>query len=191
MLHAAPHPTPALRLFAWMCDCLRTAIGPHTRADTRPGQVLGFLWYYLGRASARLDKLFEKWRAGTLRPARPRPTQAKPREANPARIRLPQGKFWLVKRVQKAAIGQSQLQMLLLDEEFLTFLREVPAARRILRPLCLALDAAIPDFLRPKPRIRKPTPPKPKPAPEPRKAGKYPNFRYRSYSPGKPPSWTR
>ena len=44
LLHTLPQPTPALGLFAWMADCLRAAIAPHTSATTVPGRLLH---YYL------------------------------------------------------------------------------------------------------------------------------------------------
>jgi hypothetical protein len=159
-----------------MCDCLRTAIAPHTRADTPTGRVLIFLHGYLARAVTRLDTLFASWRAGTLRPARPGTT----RTASRSPIRLPGGQMWLVKHVQPTAIGQEQLRILLEDTEFQTFLREVPRAARILRPICNAVGFKLPGTPRPRVRPRPPSPP-----PEPPKPGKYPRFSIRRYRPGK------
>ena len=185
MLHSTPHPSPTLGLFAWICDCLRKAVAPHTRMDTARGRLMDFLWGYCARASMRLDKLFIKWREGKLRPARKR-QPGKPRAANPNAIRVPRGNLWLLRRLQPPAIGHDQLRALLADAEFLSFLRDCPGARRILRPFCTAIGYTPPDFMQIPPRPRKPRPKKPRA--EPPKRGKYPRFNPRTYSPGRIPN---
>ena len=184
MLYATPHPSSSLGLFAWMCDSLRRAVAPHTRLDTARGRLMHFLWAYFARASIRLDKLFTKWRSGKLRPARPR-KPGKPRAANPRAIRVPRGNLWLLRRLQPAPIGGDQFRALFADAEFLAFLRDCPAARRILRPFCASIGYTPPDFIQTPPRPRQPRPKKPRP--EPPKRGKYPRFNPRTYSPGRIP----
>jgi hypothetical protein len=90
--------------------------------------------------------------------------------------------MWLIKRVQQTAIAQGQLQLLLQDAEIQAFLHQVPAAGRILRPLCTAVGLALPETLRRPPRTPKPRPP----PPEPPRHGKYKRFSLRRYRPGKP-----
>lgn len=186
MLSQLPHPSQSLGHFAWICDAVRGAIAPHTRSDTPAGRLLTFIYSYLGRVVPRIDRLFIRWRAGKIRPARPcAPRPRTPRAENPdrPRIRLPRGQSWLLKAVQKTAIGQEQLRLLLLDAEFQDFLRQVAAARCILRPLCIAVGLEMPDYLTLPPRKRKPRPPKPKA--EPILYGKYRTFNYHTYSPGR------
>lgn len=191
MLYLRPQISPVLTLFAWMCDGIRAAIAPHARSDTKSGQIISFVYHYLARTLTRLEILFAHWKNGTLPPTRPaRPRAEKPKSAEPepqpARLPIPQGTLWLVKRVQKAAIGQSALLNLLNDAEFAAFLREVPRATRLLRPLATALGVVLPGT---RPRVHKPRPPRPKPAPAAKTptSGKYPRFSYRTYSPGKIP----
>lgn len=187
MLYLRPQPSPVLTLFAWMCDGIRAAIAPHARSDTRTGQVLTFVYYYLARTLTRLEVLFVRWKSGTLpplRPAKPRAETPAPAKPKPARLPLPQGKLWLIRRVQQAATGQSALLNLLNDAEFAAFLREVPRAVRLLRPLATALGVVLPGTT---PRPRRPRPSKPQPTPAPTKGGKYPRFSYKKYRPGKIP----
>ncbi len=181
------HPTAVLTIFAKVCDCLRASIGPHTTAYTLAGRFALFLHDYVIRTSRRLDALFAKWRAGTLPPTRAR----KPRKA-PARrpeFRLPQGKLWLLKRIPGTGYVYDTLRLLHEDPEFQQFLREVPRAARLLRPLCTGLDYIPPGTPPKPPRVRKPRPKPPKP--EPIRWGKYTPRQLRNYSPGKIPKFKK
>jgi hypothetical protein len=110
----------------------------------------------------RLTALVARWRAGTL--PKPRPSRAgqprKPRD--PPKVKLPNGQMWLVKLVQETAQIRGQLEHLLTNEELQEFLKAVPQAGRILRPLCKMLGAdptLTPAILRPSiPKPRKPRP---------------------------------
>jgi len=57
-----------------------------------------------------------------------------------ARVRLPQGKAWLVRELGWEAVGYGlQLEHLLTDPAMQAALAAVPAVRRILRPICRML----------------------------------------------------
>lgn len=161
MLHTLPHPSKTLTLFAWMCDCIRTAIAPHTGPEMPRGPLLYFFHNYLSRLSARLDRLFTRWRNGTIAPPRPRAS----RPGKPPRMRLPQARMWLIKAVQKTAIAYEQLGLIMADPEFQQFLTEVPAAARLIAPLRLAVGQATPKR---RPKAEKPPKPKSERARKPR-----------------------
>lgn len=158
-----------------MADCIRNII------LHRPHPVLAYLCAWLARSTTRLDRLFTLWQAGKLKPARPRPKSARKSTPSPNRIRLPKGRLWLIKHAQQTTIAHQQLTLLLLDPTFTQFATEVPAAQRILRPLCTATGTIPPAWLALPPRPRKPRPAKPA-RPQPR--GAYPRFDIRTYSPG-------
>ena len=186
--HTLPYATPALALFAWMADCIRAAIAPHTHATTTPGRLLGFFHAYIARSLTRLATLHAAWRAGTIRPSRARATRinapqtgALPPPPHLPPLRLPRGHLWLIKQVQATAIGQGQLQSILADPDFTAFIAAVPRAGRILRPLCTALGLEHPAPLRLPPRPRKPRPPRP---PRPPGFTRAERYRLRNYSPG-------
>ena len=166
---------------------LRTAIfGALARLSTHV-QILAALHNHIARAAARLDRLFTLWQAGKLPIPRPR-RERKPRKPPESpRLRFSQAKAWLVRLHQPAIAQGSQLYNLLLQPEAEQFLREVPQAARILRPLLRLVWDVHPPSIAPAPRpkrARKPRPPKP---PEPR--GKYPRFNPLTYSPGRTPSF--
>ena len=172
---------------------LKAVIAEVAAPDRSRTAFLVFVWGRLSHMVVRFEKLYARWRAGTLPKARgPRPPRtpreednAKPRETPPFRLRG--GRMWLVRHVQKSAAFASQLRHLLAtDPEIPAFLQACPQAGRILRPLCRALGVNLPapygvtiDHLipiAPKPRARKPRAPRPrrprppsrKPAPKPR-----------------------
>ena len=196
-LHTLPYATPALALFAWMADCIRAAVAPHTHATTTPGRLLGFFHAYIARSLTRLATLHAAWRAGTIRPSRPRaprisappisaPQTGAPPNTDtplPAPPRLPRAHLWLIKQVQATATGYYQLQSILADPDFAAFIAEVPRAGRILRPLCTALGLEPPAPLRLPPRVRKPRPRTP-PPPRPPRFTRAERYRLRNYSPG-------
>jgi len=164
---------------------LRTAVfGALGRLSTH-AQILAALHNHISRAAARLDRLFTLWQAGKLPTPRPR-RERKPRKPpETPRLRLPRAKAWFA-RLHPPAIAQgSQLYNLLLQPEAERFLREVPQAARILRPLLHFVWDTHPPAIAPAPRPRRVRTPRPPSPPEPR--GKYPRFNPYTYSPGKPP----
>ena len=166
---------------------LRTTIfGALGRLSTH-AQILAALHNHIARAATRLDRLFTLWQAGKLpQPRAKRPNTPRKPPQTP-RIRFSRAKAWLVRLHQPAIAQGSQLYNLLLQPEAEQFLREVPQAARILRPLLRLVWDTYPPVIAPKPRpkrARKPRPTQPKP-PEPR--GKYPRFNPLTYSPGKMP----
>ena len=166
---------------------LRTTIfGALGRLSTH-AQILAALHNHIARAATRLDRLFTLWQAGKLpQPRAKRPHTPRKPPATP-RLRFSQAKAWLARLHQPAIAHGSQLYNLLLQPEAERFLREVPQAARILRPLLRMVWDTYPPAIAPKPRpkrARKPRPSLPK-LPEPR--GKYPRFNPLTYSPGKMP----
>ena len=162
---------------------LKAVIAEVAAPDRSRTAFLVFVWGRLSHMVVRFEKLYARWKAGTLpkhRGPRPPPAQreeddAKPRAKPP--FRLPGGRMWLVRHVQKSAAFGSQLRHLLAtDPEIPAFLEACPQAGRILRPLCQALGVNLPapygvriDHLAPiAPKPRRPRPSRRKPAAEPR-----------------------
>ena len=154
--------------FRVIMDGLRAAIGAHLARDRSREAAFTLVWSYLGRLTRRFERLFDNWQSGTL--PRPRPSRAgvqrKPADRKP---RLPRGRTWVVAAIGYQAAGHAgQLQHLLADPDIEKFLRDVPQAGRLLRPLCAMLGiTASPDVpavlaLPPPPRFR-PAPPSPPP----------------------------
>ena len=165
---------------------LKAVIAEVAAPDRSRTAFLVFVWGRLSRMVVRFEKLYARWKNGTLpkprgpRPPRPPREEDKPRAKPP--FRLPGGRMWLVRHVQKSAAFGSQLRHLLAtDPEIPAFLEACPQAGRILRPLCRALgfspeapygvkiDHLAP--IAPKPRAPKPRRPRPsrrKPAAQPR-----------------------
>ena len=137
--------------------------------------LLVFVCIRLCRMLSRVERLVARWRAGTL--PKPRPSRAgKPRKPSDLRspqegLKLPTGHMWLVKLVQETIQRSTQLEHLLTDAELITFLREVPQAQRLLRPLCRGLGLRpLPAPLRlPDKPPCAPRPPKPRPLAAPPK----------------------
>jgi len=160
---------------------LKAVIAEVAAPDRSRTAFLVFVWGRLSHMVVRFEKLYARWRAGTLPKARgPRPPRT-PREEDDAKPRakplfhLPGGRMWLVRHVQKSAAFGSQLRHLLAtDPEIPAFLEACPQAGRILRPLCRALGVDLPapygvtiDHLVPiAPRQRAPRPRAPRPAPQ-------------------------
>ena len=158
---------------------LKAVIAEVAAPDRSRTAFLVFVWGRLSRMVVRFEKLYARWRAGTLpKPRGPRPPRA-PREEDNAKprvrppFRLRGGRMWLVRHVQKSAAFASQLRHLLAtDPEIPAFLEACPQAGRILRPLCRALGVNLPapygvtiDHLVPiAPRPRRPRPSRRKPA---------------------------
>ena len=116
------------------------------------------------RVAARVHVLHEQWRAGTLKPTRPRTARAKPQTPRTPGPRLPRAFAWANRRARELASAAGMLNMLLQETEGRSFLAEVPRAARLVRPLCQALGVEQPQWLRlPVPHARpagiSPTPP--------------------------------
>lgn len=142
LLAPLPHPTEALRLFAHICDGVRRAIVRCNHAAHPMVALFSYTYLYVLRASRRLDALFLRWKAGKIRPPRPRAPRKTERKA-PA-IRLPAGRAWLARLVPGAGAAQETMHYLMADPEFAAFAAEVPAALRILRPFSRAVGFALP-----------------------------------------------
>ena len=166
---------------------LRTAVfGALARLSTH-ARILAALHNHIARAAARLDRLFTLWQAGKLPTPRPR-RERKPRKPPESpRLRFSQAKAWLVRLHQPAIAQGSQLYNLLLQPEAEQFLREVPQAARILRPLLRLVWDVYPPSIAPAPRPRRARKPRPKPPAPATRGGKYPRFNPYRYSPGKTP----
>jgi hypothetical protein len=172
---ALPHPSHMLGLFAWLVDVVRYSISVYPRNETYASRALCTLYSWLPRASARLDRLFTRWKAGKYRPAKQRARtatapqdQTKPATPQTPRDRLPSGQGWLFKSVipdpmQGAPGGFGELQTILADTEIQAFCKDVAEARRIFRPLCTAYGLPRPDYLKLPPRARKQRPSRAKP----------------------------
>ena len=185
-------PMPFQTHLALIFATLRTTIfGALGRLSTH-AQILAALHNHIARAATRLDRLFTLWQAGKLpQPRAKRPNTPRKPPQTP-RIRFSRAKAWLVRLHQPATAQGSQLYNLLLQPEAEQFLREVPQAARILRPLLRLVWDTYPPVIAPKPRPKRAR----KPAPAARSArgatektprGKYPRFNPLTYSPGKMP----
>jgi hypothetical protein len=134
---------------------------PSDRRPPLPAETWALLCARLGRAAARFQALFDRWRANALPMSRARSATARPhaRAVRPAAPRLPRARTWVVAHVGWQAAGHAaQLQHLLDAPEIPEFLAAAPQAGRILRPLCHMLGIPQPDCLRLPPRPR-PSPP--------------------------------
>jgi hypothetical protein len=140
----------------------------------------------------RLAALLVRYRAGTLRPPRPRRRPAGPAKPPPALpptvlppdaaaavapvLRLPRGFGWF-NRLVPASSGYALLQSQLSDPEVAALMAAAPQVGRLLRPLCHMLGLAVPELLRlpPRPRRRPPpprSPPPRSPRPSPPRSGR-------------------
>jgi hypothetical protein len=135
----------------------------------------------LGWFFDRLDRLVHRWRTNTLPTPRRRPQGAPPRARTPANPRpvhpghrvlppIPRRRGWLLLLVQPAAQLRPAFIDFLTRDDIRQLVADAPQAGRLLRPLCHALAAPLPDWLRLPRRPRKPTAPKPAPQPAPRPA---------------------
>ena len=145
-----------MKLFTAILTDLRAAIAARAARDRALTVLLCAVWARVGRMAQRMERLFLRWKAGTLpKPRAPRPTQE--REAGdrvPTRPRFPSAPGWLFARVWEAGAFGSQLAHMVQDTEFAAFVAEVPAAGRILRPLfrMLTFDP-VPEMARPRPAV--------------------------------------
>ena len=111
---------------------------------------------------ARLDRLIQRWHAGTLPPPRPSRAGTARRKTplRPDRPRHQTGRFWLIRLVQRTAQYAPGIEILLARPDTRALVEAAPQAGRLIRPLCRAFGLVQPDWLRLPPR-----PPRPRPAP--------------------------
>jgi hypothetical protein len=133
--------------FAAIIAGLRAAIAPLAARDRARTALLVLLWGRLARSAARFERLFARWRAGTL--PRPRPARAGQRTRRQPHPHLPANPAWLVAMVRETAPMATQLQHLLAHPDMAAFLAAAPQAGRILRPLCHMLGLPRPPQTRP------------------------------------------
>jgi hypothetical protein len=142
-------PTLATR-FSLILAGLRAAIAPVAARDRAHTALLVLLWGRLARMAARFERLFARWRAGTLpKPRHSRAGQPTTWQPHP---HLPAAPAWLVAMVRETAPMASQLQHLLAHPDIADFLAAAPQASRILRPLCHMLGLPQPPALPPRTR---------------------------------------
>lgn len=134
-----------------------------------PADLRALLRDRAARAVTRLLALFARWQAGTLPKPQfdyPRPRQQATRHARRPYQRLPRSRAWAGARVFELRAYASQLSLLLANPDMAPFLAHCPQAGRLLRPLCHAIGAELPQCLtlpaRPG-RKRAPRPPWPRP----------------------------
>jgi len=114
------------------------------------------------RAAARIHVLHEQWRAGTIKPTRPRTPRTKPQTPRTPGPRLPRAFAWANRRARELASAAGMLNMLLQETEGRSFLVEIPRAARLVRPLCQALGVEQPQWLRLPVPLRLPLPLRPR-----------------------------
>jgi hypothetical protein len=149
-------PTLATR-FSLILAGLRAAIAPVAARDRARTALLVLLWGRLARSATRFERLFARWREGTL--PKPRPSRAGQPTTRQPHPHLPANPAWLVAMARETAPMASQLQHLLAHPDITEFLAAAPQAGRILRPLCHMLGIPRPPALPPPPRKRPPTQP--------------------------------
>ena len=168
--------------FVLILTGLKATLAEAMSANRSRADFLMIVWKRFNDISKRFERLFARWKAGTLPKLRSRP--ARPRADRTPPIRLPTRRLWLILEVRKTTEYRSLLRHLFgTDPEFVAFLNAAPQARRLLNPICRALgidlDApyGVPLGLPPhknKPR-RAAAPPQPKPKAErPRKPRRTP-----------------
>ena len=117
---------------------LRAAIGQVQTADRAHNARLFLVWARWGRTANRLVLLFERWVAGTLPKNRPSQAgvvrKARPKREPGAPV-YPRGRGWLANGKWQVNAAAALLNHHLHTPAFQTFLREVPQAGRLLRPV--------------------------------------------------------
>ena len=149
---------------------LRATVANHIARAWHLEPLLALIYHRLTRMALRLDRLTQRWQAGTLpTPRLPRPHAAAPKSSRPKPIAVPKSHLWLVRLVQPTAQFIVPVEIFLANPETRALVEAAPQAGRILRPLCRALGIAPPDWLRlparpPAPRKSRAKPPRPEPA---------------------------
>lgn len=130
------------------------------------------VWLLLALRATRLAQRFQilvqRWQTGTLprlRPARPRqagapaiPPATRGAAPAPPKLRLPNERGWINRRLPAAAQCAGLLEVMLHAPDLARFHAEVPRAGRLLRPLAHALGLVPPPWLalprRPRPAAK-------------------------------------
>ena len=171
--------TPLGQAFALVVNGICAIVARHAHAVAALAVVLSQVYWRIARRIGRLDRLVQRWHAGTLpapriRAARaPRPVEIRPAETRPAAPRPPESHAMLLRLAQPTAQFRSHLETFLERPDTRALVRAAPQAGRILRPLCRILAIALPEYLRLPPRARPDPPPaaaaatKPSPPPPP------------------------
>ncbi len=152
-------------LFTLILATLRAAIAPAAARNRARTALLVLVWTRLSRMALRFERLYARWRAGTIRA--PRPAAPRTRAPHP---NLPTRPAWLIAECREAAAIASQLQHLLATPDAAEFLAACPHATRLLRPLATMLGLTFPtDPARPAPQPapHPPAPPQLPPTPSP------------------------
>ena len=170
----ADHQARPIQL-VWLGDRAYAPLPDPTGPAPLPTAIWHLLVARLGHLSNRLQSLFARFQAGTLRPPAPShpPAPSRPRTPTATQrpyTRLPTRHLWVVAHVRDAAPCATQIEALFATPEFPAVLAAAPQAARLLRPLCAMLGANLPPALalppRP-PRQRPQRPPRPAPLPDP------------------------
>jgi len=186
-----PNPTLADR-FGWMLQCMFDAIGfEWRRRGVTPAMQTAISQRFFGFMK-RLNAVFAKWRAGTLRPPRARgmlatdgvqedtsdsgPPPQEGREngggthgAHWSSL-VPRRRGWLRRLLPDSAWAMDAMHELLADAEMQAIIAAAPQVGRILRPFCHFLGLEVPAELRLPKRARRQgavseVDPSPRPAP--------------------------
>jgi Wiskott-Aldrich syndrome protein len=152
------------RLVEGIGELLKTWPTRDPRAEPPLRLVLLTRTWLLERSEAMRD-LIASFRAGTLRPPKPRPPRAVPegpppprRPPGPPPERAPTRFGWFPEMgAEIGAIGD-ELAALIAEAEMKELAAATPKAGRLLRPLFRILGREIPEWLRLPPRPRKPKP---------------------------------
>ena len=129
---------------------LQAVIAVHAARDRALSVLLVAVWGRIARMRTRLERLVALWRAGQLPKARAPTVRGAAGTQAGARPVFPSKVAWLTRMLgyEVAAFG-GQLRHLLTDDECVAFLKAVPQAGRILRPLLrmLSIDP-LPEVIR-------------------------------------------
>jgi hypothetical protein len=130
-------------ILALIIALLQSAIAHRAWHDRARASMFRDLANYLARTTERFARLHVMWRAGTL--PTPRPPRARTGTRPAPKPRLPAARAWLLPLVQPAAATvSSQLRALIDQPDCAEFLRAVPRAARLLRPLLRLVSPAPP-----------------------------------------------
>lgn len=122
-----------MQIFLLILTHLRAAIAVRAARERALSPLFVLVWGRVARMAQRMERLFARWKAGTLPP--PRPSQAGRTRKACAATGYPTGANWLVGHAQEVVAFGSQIAHVLHDPEFAAFVAAVPQAGRILRPL--------------------------------------------------------
>ena len=163
-MYAEPTPTPVQafapdfsRRLRLILTTLAALIARRFLREPRLAALIVPLWSRLQRAARRFERLMGNLAAGRL----PKPRKSGPGGPHRSVAAFPTGRGWLVAALgPEAAACAMQLQTRLAEPAAAGLLAEVPAARRIVRPLArlLAIGAFAP---RQRPARAAPEPPEP------------------------------